>query len=70
MKSRKPRQDRQKNGRKMREELILLAIVEILLGGLALLFNSMSEVLGGSGNIFKVYVACACVFNVVVALHS
>ena len=54
----------------MREELILLAIVEILLGGLALLFNSMSEVLGGSGNIFKVYVACACAFNVVVALHS
>lgn len=54
----------------MREELILLAIVEILLGGLTLLFNSMSEVLGGSGNIFKTYVVCACVFNIIVALHG
>lgn len=54
----------------MREELILLAIVEILLG-VAIFFASYpSYFYEGKGYGFKVYVACVCVFNIIVALNN
>lgn len=50
------------------ETPIILAVSEILLGVVIFILSLLSYIHGGRGNAFKVYAACVCVLNTVIAL--